>query len=270
MSHVPWTQENPGPENNAVISNFLLVLAKQVSNHGIDTLIVAIEGEPKHRQALLGDNSYKGQRVRENDDRWTHFRRQIKTIRELLPTLIPCAIAGHDSLEADDSIFEMTNRLVEASWFEANDRIIILSSDKDLVQCLDIDDRVQLYSPQQKMFREKSILPYLPLKALQGDTSDNIKGIEGIGPKRAEKIVSDGVEKWLDANTQHRAIYERNLKLMRLHRWNEIDGESKVLVSPWKFSRTRFTSLLLDLNVKAGVNHMADNFENLTIEGLDF
>lgn len=101
-----------------------------------------------------------------------------------------------DNYEADD-IIGSACQLIEA---DPNYSATIVSSDKDLLQL--ISDDVEI-----KLLKQKDYIRYTPdlfikdygfkpihiidLKALQGDASDNIKGVKGIGEKTALKLISE-------------------------------------------------------------------------------
>jgi DNA polymerase-1 len=99
-----------------------------------------------------------------------------------------------DNLEADDLIAAATAKALDEGW-----RVVIVTADKDLMQLVrDDDDRVVLwdsmrdrvYGPRQ-VFEKLGVAPsrvrdYL---ALTGDTSDNIPGVPGVGPKTAAELL---------------------------------------------------------------------------------
>jgi DNA polymerase-1 len=100
-----------------------------------------------------------------------------------------------DGYEADDLIAAVSVRALGEGW-----RVVIVSADKDLMQLVrDDDDRIVLWdSMREKVYgpnevREKlGVLPsrvrdYL---ALTGDTSDNVPGVPGVGPKTASDLLS--------------------------------------------------------------------------------
>lgn len=105
---------------------------------------------------------------------------------------------GLPGYEGDDVIGTLANR------FSSEDmEVVILSGDKDLFQL--IRPNITVHFPktingkkftitydERQFMDEFGINPrqYVDLKALMGDTSDNIPGVKGIGPKTAKKIIS--------------------------------------------------------------------------------
>lgn len=96
-----------------------------------------------------------------------------------------------ENCEADDCIASLAAR------YKKERPVIIIGADKDLKQCL--DDNVFLWDPgvkQEKLttigdFREETGLDpaqWPDFQAVIGDSSDNIPGVPGIGPKTAAKI----------------------------------------------------------------------------------
>src|SRR5260370_17019530 len=105
------------------------------------------------------------------------------------------ACCCQEGMEADDLIAAVTARALDQKW-----RVVIVSADKDLMQLVrDEDDRVVLWdSMRDRVYgpaevREK--LGVAPSRvrdflALTGDTSDNIPGVPGVGPKTAADLLA--------------------------------------------------------------------------------
>ncbi len=98
-----------------------------------------------------------------------------------------------DDLEADDLIASAARLLVEQGC-----KVVIASGDKDLLQLVseDItiwdpmnDRRMDVAAVEEKYgLRPEQLLDYF---ALTGDSADNIKGVPGIGPKTAQKLLTE-------------------------------------------------------------------------------
>ena len=99
-----------------------------------------------------------------------------------------------DGMEADDLIASVVARALDAEL-----EVIVVSSDKDLMQLVrDDDDRVLFWdSMRDKVYGAKEVeekwgVPPSRLRdlmALVGDTSDNVPGVPGIGPKTAADLL---------------------------------------------------------------------------------
>lgn len=115
------------------------------------------------------------------------------------------------SCEADDSIFALCRVLSEIHHDDEN---YIVSRDKDMIQVVQAGYSEHLWDPSKKKdieIPEYSIVEY---KALTGDSSDNISGISGVGPKTAIKILN-GIKKLTE---EQKLIYDRNLELIDARR----------------------------------------------------
>jgi DNA polymerase-1 len=110
-----------------------------------------------------------------------------------------------EKYEADDVIGSL------AVWGEKNDfEIVIVSGDKDFAQL--INENVTMFDPMKNKVLDVEAVKtrygvtpaqFIDYLAIVGDSSDNIPGIKGVGPKGAEKLLSDfndldGVYKNLD------------------------------------------------------------------------
>jgi DNA polymerase-1 len=96
-------------------------------------------------------------------------------------------------LEADDIIASAAQALAGQDC-----RVIIVSSDKDLMQL--VNERISMWDPMRdkvydsaEVRKKYNVGPeqLLDFFALIGDSSDNVPGVAGIGPKSAEKLIND-------------------------------------------------------------------------------
>ncbi len=146
------------------------------------------------------------------DGRGKHFRHELfeayKANREATPEALVaqfepikrlvCALGMHlevsDACEADDCIASLAHR------YGPEMPVVIIGADKDLRQCL--TPSVIMWDPAAKNEKlvtlesfeaETGLRPeqWPDLQALVGDSSDNIPGIPGVGPKTAEKLLQD-------------------------------------------------------------------------------
>lgn len=118
--------------------------------------------------------------------------RQLDPIQRMVRAL-GLRLEVSQGCEADDCIASLAAR------FAAEHPVIIVSGDKDLKQCL--GPNVYMWDPASKEEKlvseadftaESGVTPgqWPDVQALIGDTSDNIPGVPGIGPKTARQIFS--------------------------------------------------------------------------------
>lgn len=140
------------------------------------------------------DENYKAQRGSAPDD----FYPQVPYIHEFLDAIkVPqVALPGYES---DDLIGSISCYAKAQGLF---DHIHIVSGDHDFLQL--VDETIRLYKPSGKVEamvsygREETIERFgvtpeqiIDYKAITGDSSDNFKGVEGVGPKTASKLLQD-------------------------------------------------------------------------------
>ncbi len=142
---------------------------------------------PNFRHALF--EPYKAQRPKMPED----LAVQIEPLREAVK-LLGLSLTVSEGIEADDCIASL------AAAHQAARPVILVASDKDLKQCL--TPNVYLWDPagknekvtsQADFIAELGIQPaqWPDLQALMGDSSDNIPGLPGVGPKTALKVIHD-------------------------------------------------------------------------------
>lgn len=221
MLHRARVVNNLGPYG--IVFNFLRMLRSAVDDFKPAIAYFVVEGDPQWRKQLMGE--YKANRViGEDDPRFddlVDFQTQKRICIELIRRHIPITFAYHPDNECDDVIHTLATRI------HASDDVIVLSSDSDFTQLVTGPgkSRIRLISPF-KVMTEVSWpgYDYVKWKALRGDPTDNIRGLPGIGSKRAAALLSD--EKKMEellSDEALRAQYERNLKLIQL-RDVEADG----------------------------------------------
>jgi 5'-3' exonuclease len=141
-----------------------------------DDVIICLDSPPYKRKEI--DGSYKANRDTPDPELVGSLRQCIKKVADS-----GYAIAGCDGWEADDVIATLVAKNTEES-------ITVYGTDKDLLQCTDLNVPFtnDVKTPENTLGvpRDK-VVDYL---CLVGDTSDNVKGIDGIGPKRAQDALA--------------------------------------------------------------------------------
>jgi len=185
----PSLQLPDGTQVNAVYGFTSLLL--EVLNKFSPSHVVAVFDAPGPTVRHQDYGQYKAHREKPDDD----FLSQLPLVEQVLKALdIP--LLSVKGFEADDVIGTIDRRH-SGKWA----RTIIVTGDKDLFQLVDEDTLVYLAGSsfsQSKLYgreevKEKiGVTPeyVIDLKALQGDPSDNIPGVRGIGPKGAVDMIS--------------------------------------------------------------------------------
>lgn len=170
------------------------VIVSYIKLHKPTAVMVAWDGGiPKFRRDAVP--SYKANRKRGDDDpvAYQEFLRQIEELHTYALPLAGVHTVKVFHVEADDLLYHA------ACLSHKNyDKVVIASADEDLLQCALIADNVQIYNPNKKQllgtsYIAQSVSPqqFVQWRALQGDSSDNIRGVPGIGPVRASKLFAE-------------------------------------------------------------------------------
>lgn len=168
-------------------------------------VVVAWDSKTSTAKRKVVFDEYKAGRTKPGDD----FYAQIPLLKELILAL-GWSFVECDEYEADDIIGTLSLQADEAGDYET----YIVSSDLDMLQVVDENTRMYRILKGFSKLEELDVAgveakygikkaQFLDLKALKGDSSDNIPGVPGIGEKTAVKLLNeygdlDGIYEHLD------------------------------------------------------------------------
>lgn len=188
---VPPTMNAPDGRPTNAIFGFLNMFLKMVDAFNPDGVVVAFDkGKPRVRMEMLPQ--YKAQRPPMDPD----LHAQFPMIKELL-TALNVPILQSEGWEGDDILGTMA-RLGE----QAGCDMLLVTGDRDMYQLVTehvnvVSTRkglsdVAIMTPESVDDLYHGITPALvpDFYGLKGDTSDNIPGVPGIGPKKASALIA--------------------------------------------------------------------------------
>ena len=188
---VPPTMNAPDGRPTNAIFGFLNMFLKMIDAFNPDGVVVAFDkGKPRVRMEMLPQ--YKAQRPPMDPD----LHAQFPMIKELL-TALNVPILQSEGWEGDDILGTMA-RLGE----QAGCDMLLVTGDRDMYQLVTehvnvVSTRkglsdVTIMTPESVDDLYHGITPALvpDFYGLKGDTSDNIPGVPGIGPKKASALIA--------------------------------------------------------------------------------
>ena len=170
------------------------------------------------------------------EDERHNMMMQLSRCVEYLDTL-PVTVMSYDNIEADDTIGYLCRQVLTDS------KITIMSTDKDFLQLA--NGRIKIWSPtKKKMYDDQMVMNeyginshnYIWYRVLDGDKSDNISGVRGLGLKTIRKklpflkenrIVN--IDEVIDVLPDSKDTIELNYKLMQLSNV-DISGSTKTKI----------------------------------------
>ncbi len=212
--------------NTSSLSLLATTLEQMLRTFKPTHMAIALESTtPTFRHTLYP--AYKAQRQKTPED----ITAAIAQAEELATAWgIPCVRA--EGFEADDVLGTLATRGVQAGM-----EVIVASPDKDLGQLA--GPHIRIFKPgderplaaqeiceQWGLSTPEQMIDYL---ALAGDTSDNIPGVQGIGPKTAIKLLQNYGS--IDALLEHAAeISGRTGTLLTTHREEALLSKTLVTI----------------------------------------
>lgn len=238
---VPIFTNSEGLHTNAVFG-FLNIMFKIIDSKQPDYMAVAFDvHQPTFRHEMFKD--YKGTRKPMMEE----LREQVPVIKKLLQkmNITTVELPGY---EADDVIGTLSKKGEKAGM-----EVDVISGDRDLLQLA--SDHITICIPKTKKGQTTveeyntegvrklyKVTPteFIDVKALMGDSSDNIPGVPGIGEKGATAIISQfgSIENAYDhadeiSNTRNRNALLNNYEMAQMSKTlATINIQSPVEVTP--------------------------------------
>ena len=192
---------NPEGHHIGGLTGFLKSLGYAIKMVDPTKVIIVFDGigGSNNKRNLYPD--YKGNR---NVNRMTNYaiftskEDEREAINNQMARLInylqclPVSMICIDGIEADDTIGYLVGKLEK---FDATKEVTIMSADKDFLQL--VSDKTKVYSPtKKKVYKPDDVLEeygvtsanFVNYKILMGDSSDNLPGVIGLGPKKLLKL----------------------------------------------------------------------------------
>ena len=226
---IPLLSYNNTPIN--AVFGFIKILLKIYKDFKVDYLISCIDKGRSGRSVVY--SQYKSQRKQTTD----LFKQQIPIIYEFYNSS-DLKLFYKEGFEADDVINTILNYLVNKKINE-NHFVFIITGDNDLLQLIDKNIYVitlkkgiseYIVYDKQKFYQEFGFDSkfYLLYKVLVGDSSDNVKGLQGIGPKKAKNFITTYLQ-------------ENNFNIQDFSNFDEslIDTISNLLLNLYKLNLSK-------------------------------
>lgn len=200
---------NPSKTPVGAVYGFTNMLIKLLAGLNVTHIVIALDsGSKTFRNDIYPQ--YKANRPECPED----LKPQFPIIREAANALNIKAIEKK-GYEADDII-----ATIAKDAYNQDFEILIVSSDKDLMQL--INDKIFMYDAMRNRFiRENEVIDkffvppnqVLDVLSLIGDSSDNVPGVRGIGPKIASELIKEfsNLENLLENYDQIKQDRKKNL-----------------------------------------------------------
>ena len=271
---VPIFTNSEGLHTNAVFG-FLNIMFKIIDSKQPDYMAVAFDvHQPTFRHEMFKD--YKGTRKPMMEE----LREQVPVIKELLQkmNITTVELPGY---EADDVIGTLSKKGEKAGM-----EVDVISGDRDLLQLA--SDHITICIPKTKKGQTTveeyntegvrklyKVTPteFIDVKALMGDSSDNIPGVPGIGEKGATAIISQfgSIENAYDhadeiSNTRNRNALLNNYEMAQMSKTlATINIQSPVEVTPEQCKlKDIFTEDALEMIKRLEFKSMIQRFGSVT------
>ncbi|MBP5565718.1 MAG: DNA polymerase I, partial [Lachnospiraceae bacterium] len=282
---VPDLTNASGLHTNAVYG-FLNIIFRFIDEEKPDYLAIAFDlHAPTFRHKMY--EAYKGTRKGMPDE----LREQVPYIKKLV-SCMNIKTMELEGYEADDLLGTMAKKGAAKGM-----EVSLLSGDRDLLQIADEHIKIRIpktvrgvttvedYYPQDVIEKYKvNPVEFIHLKALMGDSSDNIPGVPKVGAKTAEELIVkyhsldgiyDSVEEITKASIKQSLIDNKDLAYLCLKLATiETNAPIELPFDEIKYD-LRFTKegydIIRELNLKSYFKRFEDNMSaDVVIEEEDF
>jgi 5'-3' exonuclease len=184
-----WLQR---PNYDSFGADFIRTIQSLSKSYEAARTIVCFDfGKSYYRMDM--HEEYKGTRKKPKEEEEIKKYEAFFAVLNDLPDQLDEEVLKFRGVEADDLLAWITQNVSDKY-----DHTWIVSSDKDLIQL--VDDNVSIFNifgrkevTKQSLFDDLGLVPseFMLSRIIEGDKSDNIIGIEGIGPKRAQTLAKE-------------------------------------------------------------------------------
>lgn len=272
---VPVFTNSEGTYTNAVFG-FLNILFKLIDEEQPDYLAVAFDvHQPTFRHEMYKE--YKGTRK----PMMPELREQVPLIKEVLHTMniTTVELPGY---EADDVIGTLSKRGEKDGldvYVYSGDRDLLQLASENIMICIPKTKKsqttVERYKPEDvKELYKVTPVEFIDVKALMGDSSDNIPGVPGIGEKGATAIISQfgSIENAFEhaeeiTNTRNKNALLEHYDMAQMSKTlATINIDSPVTVSPKEcVLGDIYTDNALQMLKRLEFKSMLNRFENVSV-----
>ncbi len=237
---IPLLANSKGEYTNAIFG-FLNILFRFIDEEQPTHLAIAFDlPKPTFRHKMFTD--YKGTRSGMRDE----LREQIPMLKQLLGKM-NVSMLEIEGYEADDILGTVAHKL------ENDTQVVIVSGDRDTLQLA--TEKTTILIPKTKdgkniveRYNHKEVVElygvtpkeFIDIKALMGDSSDNIPGVPSIGKKTAMKIIAE-------YKTVEKAIENAELVKPKKASENLIEFKEQAIMS--KELATIFLDVPMEINL---------------------
>jgi 5'-3' exonuclease len=180
------------PNYSSFDADFIRTIQSLAKSYEAARTIVCFDfGKSYYRMDM--HEEYKGTRKKPQEEEEIKKYEDFFAVLNALPEQLDEEVLKFRGVEADDLLAWITQNISDRY-----DHTWIISSDRDLYQL--IDDNVSIFNifgrkevTLQTLTEDYQVNPseYMLSRIIEGDKSDNILGIEGIGPKRAQALARE-------------------------------------------------------------------------------
>ena len=184
-----WLQR---PNYDSFGADFIRTIQSLSKSYEAARTIVCFDfGKSYYRMDM--HEEYKGTRKKPQEEEEIKKYEAFFAVLNDLPDQLDEEVLKFRGVEADDILAWITQNVSDKY-----DHTWIVSSDKDLIQL--VDENVSIFNifgrkevTKQSLHEDLGLVPseFMLSRIIEGDKSDNIIGIEGIGPKRAQTLAKE-------------------------------------------------------------------------------
>lgn len=284
LSYCADPTQNANGEHIGAITGVLKIIQKLLREKPVDNLYFIWDGKGGSKKRKEMNSLYKeGRSVPkplrlnrrfeyDSPEQENESRRQQQAALVCVLNSLPVHQIILEGVEADDIISFLSQK-----FSKNNEKVFIISNDKDFFQLL--NENISIYRPAKKSFlskedivKEFNISPsnFVLARSIEGDNSDNLKGVPGVGLKGiANKYPELKEDKWVsipefislteekqkeksyktyDSILNNKDIIEKNYQIMQLYAplidYNNMQILEDELEKKPKFDMTAFYSHL--------------------------